>query len=142
MKSTFTKYPAIIAMFISVFSFGLMLASLVALITESPESLSEHAHSKAFAYWMWGMIVAYFSLIFYFIDGILSIIKVFMKIHPKFNAVLTVMLILAVPIGIFIGGGLGVNIYIWNAYYLAIFILEIISIVKHIKINSSKSDVI
>ena len=33
-------------------------------------------------------------------------------------------------------------VYIWNAYYLAIFVLEIVSIVKHVKLNSSKSNVI
>ena len=93
--------------------------------------------SKSFAFWLFGMIVAYFSLIFYFIDAIFSIIKIFMKIHPVFNAVLSIMLLGAIPMGLFVGGGLGISIYIWNAYYLAIFILEIVSIVKHIKMKSS-----
>ena len=82
------------------------------------------------------MIVAYFSLIFYFADAVFSIIKVVLKIHPVFNAVLSIMLIGAIPMAIFVGGGLGVSIYIWNAYYLAIFILEIISIAKHMKMNA------
>lgn len=142
MKSTLTKYPAIIAMIISLVSFGLMIASLIALLTESPIDYADHAHGRSFVFWLFGMIVALFSLIFYFIDAILSAIKVFMKIHPVFNAILSIMLIGAIPMAIFVGGGLGINIYIWNAYYLAIFILEIISIIKHIKINPKKSDVI
>ena len=142
MKSTLTKYPAIIAMIISLVSFGLMIASLVALLTESPVDYADHAHSRSFVFWMFGIIVALFSLIFYFVDAILSAIKVFMKIHPVFNAILSIMLIGAIPMAVFVGGGLGINIYIWNAYHLAIFILEIISIIKHIKINSKKSDVI
>lgn len=136
MKSTSTKVSAIIAMIISLVSFVLMISSFVALITEPP--LEQGDISKSFAFWLWGMIVAYFSLIFYFIDAVLSIIKVFMRIHPVFNAILATVLIISVPVGILIGGGPG-SVYIWNAYYLAMFILEIISIAKHIKINSANS---
>ena len=137
MESTYTKGAAIFAMIISLVSFVLMISSFVALITEPP--LEQGDISKSFAFWLWGMIVAYFSLIFYFIDAILSATKVFMKIHPIFNAILSILLFGAIPMGIFIGGGLGVNIYIWNAYYLAIFILEIVSIAKHIKMNTSSN---
>ena len=137
MKDTIIKFYAIVAMIISLISFGLMIGSLFALNTEPPV---EKGVSRSFAFWVFGMIVAYISLFFYFIDAVLSAIKVFMKIHPVFNAVLSIMLFCAIPIGIFIGGGLGINILIWNAYYLAIFILEIISIVKHVKLNSSKGE--
>ena len=138
MKDTSTKGAAIFAIIISLISFGLMICSFIALITEPARE--QGGVSRSFAFWVFGMIVAYFSLIFYFIDAILSAIKVFMKIHPIFNAILSILLFGAITMGIFIGGGLGVNIYIWNAYYLAIFILEIVSIAKHIKMNTS-SDV-
>ena len=138
MKETSIKIHAIIAMVISLVSFSLMIASLVALLTEAPV---DEGVSHSFAFWMYGIIVAYFSLIFYFVDAILSIIKIFHKIHPIFNSVLAVLLIGAIPMALFVGGGLGINIYIWNAYYLAIFILEIVSIVKHVKLNSSKNNV-
>ena len=135
MESTATKGAAIFAMIISLVSFVLMISSFVALITEPP--LEQGGISKSFASWLLGMIVAYFSLIFYFIDAIFSIIKIFMKIHPVFNAVLSIMLLGAIPMAIFVGGGLGVSVYIWNAYYLAVFILEIVSIVKHVKMKPS-----
>ena len=140
MKNTFTKGAAIFAMIISLISFGLMICSFIALITEPARE--QGGVSRSFVFWVWGMIVAYFSLIFYFVDAVLSVIKIFRKIHPVFNLVLAVMLIGAIPMALFVGGGLGINIYIWNAYYLAIFVLEIISIVKHVKLNSSKSNVI
>ena len=139
MRETSIKVHAIIAMVISLVSFSLMIASLVVMLTETPV---DEGVSRSFALWMFGMIVAYFSLIFYFVDAVLSVIKIFRKIHPIFNLVLAIMLIGAIPMGIFVGGGLGINIYIWNAYYLAIFILEIVAIVKHVKLNSSKSNVI
>ena len=137
MKSTSTKVSAIIAMIISLTSFCLIITAFVISANEPPVEMGV---SRSFAFWVFGMIAAYGSLIFYFVDAIFSIIKIFMKIHPIFNEILSIMLIGAIPMGIFIGGGLGVNIYIWNAYYLAIFILEIVSIAKHIKMNNS-SDV-
>ena len=134
MKDTSTKGAAIFAMIISLISFGLMICSFIALITEPAREQGDV--SKSFAFWVFGMIVAYFSLIFYFIDAILSAIKVFMKIHPIFNTILSTLLLGTIPMGIFVGGGLCISIYIWNAYYLAIFILEIVSIVKHVKMNA------
>ena len=139
MRETSIKVHAMIAMAISLVSFSLMIASLVVMLTETPV---DEGVSRSFALWVFGMIVAYFSLIFYFVDAVLSVIKIFRKIHPIFNLVLAIMLIGAIPMGIFVGGGLGISIYIWNAYYLAIFILEIVAIVKHVKLNSSKSNVI
>ena len=133
MKSTSTKVSAIIAMIISLTSFCLIIAAFFISVNEPPVEMGV---SKSFAFWVFGMIVAYFSLIFYFIDAILSAIKVFMKIHPIFNTILSTLLLGAIPMGIFVGGGLGISIYIWNAYYLAIFILEIVSIVKHVKMNT------
>ena len=127
MKDTGIKTYAIVAMLISLVSFGFMVASFVTLLTETPV---DDGVSRSFALWVWGMIVAYISLIFYFVDAVLSIIKIFLKIQPIFHAVLSVMLIGAIPMALFVGGGLGINVYIWNAYYLAIFILEIVSIKK------------
>ena len=134
MKSTLTKSTAIVAMIISLLSFYLMANSFAAYVNETSVEVGV---GESFAYWIFGMIVAYISLIFYFADAVISIIKVFKKVHPVFNAILSIMLIGAIPMGLFVGGGLGVNVYIWNAYYLAIFILEIVSIVKHIKMKSS-----
>ena len=133
MENTSSKSAAIFAMIISLISFGLMIASLIVSFNETTVEMDV---SKSFALWVFGMIVAYFSLIFYFADAVFSIIKAVLKIHPFFNTILSIMLIGAIPMAIFVGGGLGINIYIWNAYYLAIFILEIISIAKHIKLNA------
>ena len=65
----------------------------------------------------------------------MSIAKAILKIHPVFNIVLAVMLLGAIPMMLFVGAKLGINIYIYFSYYLAIFVLEIVSIVKHIKLS-------
>jgi len=62
-------------------------------------------------------------------------VKIFRRIHPVFNSVLALMLFGAIPMALFVGGGLGINIYIWNAYHLAIFVLETVSIIKHLKLK-------
>ncbi len=132
MKDLSTKAYAMMAMVLSLISFGLILTSFVLLFTEEPV---EHDVSRSFAFWVYSMIVAYISLLFYFLDAILSIIKVFRRIHPVYNAILSALLLGMTPMAIFVGGGLGINIYLWNAYHLAVFILEILSIVKHVKLQ-------
>ena len=139
MKDISSKIHAIIAMAISLVSFGFMIASLVAMINYVPPTEEEFGVSPAFAFWLYGILIAMFSLIFYLVDAVLSIIKVFKRIDPVFNGILAFLLIGAVPMVIFVGGGLGINVYIWNAYYLAIFVLEAISIVKLIaSINTER----
>ena len=132
MKNVSTKIPAIIAMLIALFSLGLLITAFIVSINEvEPES----GVSKSFAFWVFAVITSMLSLIFYFIDAVFSIIKAFMKIHPIFNIVLALLLIGAIPMMLFVGGKLGINIYIYFSYYLAIFVLEIVSIVKHIKLS-------
>ena len=132
MKNISTKIPAMIAMLIAVFSLGLLIAAFIVSINEVE---SEMGVSKSFAFWVFAVITSMLSLIFYFIDAVFSIIKAFMKIHPIFNIVLALLLIGATPMMLFVGGKLGINIYIYFSYYLSIFVLEIISIIKHIKLS-------
>ena len=132
MKNVSTKIPAMIAMLIAIFSLGLLIAAFIVSINEvEPES----GVSKSFAFWVFAVITSMLSLIFYFIDAVFSTIKAFMKIHPIFNIVLALLLIGATPMMLFVGGKLGINIYIYFSYYLSIFVLEIISIIKHIKLS-------
>ena len=132
MKNVSTKIPAMIAMLIAIFSLGLLIAAFIVSINEvEPES----GVSKSFAFWVFAVITSMLSLIFYFIDAVFSTIKAFMKIHPIFNIVLALLLIGAIPMMLFVGGKLGINIFIYFSYYLSIFVLEIISIIKHIKLS-------
>ena len=123
MKGILSKIYAMIGMLVTVVSFVLLISAFVISATEAPV---EHGVSRSFAIWVFSVITALFSLLFYFIDAILSIIKASMKIDPVFNAVLAAMLLGAIPMAVFVGGGLGINIYIWNTYYLAVFIMELV----------------
>ena len=132
MKNVSTKIHAMIAMLIALFSLGLLITSFVVSINEVEPEMGV---SKSFALWVFAVITSMLSLIFYFIDAVFSIIKAFMKIHPIFNIVLALLLIGAIPMMLFVGGKLGINIYIYFSYYLLIFVFEIISIIKHIKLS-------
>ena len=132
MKKGSTKIPALIAMLIALFSLGLLITAFVVSINEVEPEMGV---SKSFAFWVFAVITSMLSLIFYFIDAVFSIIKAFMKIHPIFNIVLALLLIGAIPMMLFVGGKLGINIYIYFSYYLLIFVFEIISIIKHIKLS-------
>ena len=132
MKRLYSKIPAMLAMLIAILSLGLLIAAFIVSINEiEPES----GVSRSFAFWVFAVITSMLSLVFYFVDAILSIIKAFMKIHPIFNIVLALMLFGAIPMMLFVGAKLGINIYIYFSYYLAIFVLEVVSIIKHIKLS-------
>ena len=130
MRSVSSKAPAIIAMLISLVSFGLIVSAFVVSINEVPPEMGV---SASFALWLFAVIISMVSLIPYTIDAIFSAIKFFVKIDPLFNSILTLILIGAIPMVIFVGTGTGGNIYIWFSYYLFMFVLEIVSIVKHVK---------
>ena len=110
MRSVSTKVSAIVAMVISLFSFALLVAAFIASINEV---VPEMGVSRSFALWVFAIIIAMLSLIFYTVDALLSIVKIFLKIHPIFNFILAVILIGAIPMFIYVGGRLGINIYIW-----------------------------
>lgn len=132
MKNVAIKIPAIIAMLISIFSFALLVSAFIVSVNEVPPEMGV---SMSFALWLYAVIISMISLIFYTVDAILSTVKIFRKIHPVFNFILAVILIGAIPMVVYVGGGLGINIYIWFSYYLLMFALEIVSIIKHIKME-------
>lgn len=132
MKRLYSKIPAMIAMLIAILSLGLLITAFIVSIDEvEPES----GVSTSFACWVYAVITSMLSLIFYFVDAVISVVKAFLRIHPIFNIVLALLLVGAIPMMLFVGAKLGINIYIYFSYYLAMLILEIVSIIKHIKMT-------
>ena len=128
MKKYMNKTHGIVAAIISVISFGLLIAAIFSLIKQ-PESVQ--LMQPSFAFWIYSMIFAYISLVFYLIDALGSIVRAFKKIHTAFNAILTIVIFTAIPVALHFGGG--ANTAIWYAYYVFLFTMEIISIIKHQK---------
>ena len=132
MKKIYTKIPAMIAMLIAILSLGLLITAFIVSINEVEPEMGV---SRSFAFWVFAVITSMLSLIFYFIDAVISVVKAFLRINPIFNIVLAVLLVGAIPMMLFVGAKLGINIYIYFSYYLTIFVLEIVSIIKHIKLS-------
>ena len=132
MKKLYSKIPAMIGMLITIISVGLLIGAFIISINEvEPES----GISKSFALAIVALIVALCSLFFYFIDAVLSLIKVFRKIHPIFNGAMALVIIGTVPI-VFAKSELSdIRIALCAA---TIFVMEIISIIKHIKMTRSE----
>ena len=125
---------ALIAMALTLISFFFALSSLQALFTEViPDDFV--GYSDSFTFWIYSVATAFCSLPFYLIDAIFLLKKAKNGIHPGFNKVLGILLIVAIPMCWFFAGSPGISIYIWNAYYLVVFILEIISIIQYTLID-------
>lgn len=116
MKSLISKIPAVIALIISIFSFYYYILSFFRY--EADE-------------WLMSVIIAMFSMLFFFIDAVICFVKAVKKNDAKFNYILTLLLLGAIPMVVVFGGdGKDYFNVIWNVYYLLIFVLEVISIKK------------
>lgn len=129
MKSKMVNLSSVGAVLSTVISFGLIIASLIISIGEAP---SEFGVTRSFACWVYSIIFALISMVFYFIDAIRAIARMFKGVNPLFNFIVALLFIGAIPLLVTVGCGLGnANIIIWFSYYVLIFLLEIKSISKH-----------
>ena len=132
MRKIYPKISAIVAMLMTILSFGLLAASGEFLGVEPPP---ESAYSASSVFWIYAVLVSLLSLHFYTIDGIVSAVNAIRKVDPVFNCVLAVVLFVGIPLCIHVGGRLGINIIIWFSYYLGMFILELVSIIRLTKMQ-------
>ena len=126
MKDVASKTFGIIAVIISAVSIGLIILSF---FVEAP---TDQGVSRGFACWIFSVIVAFFSVLFYVIDGVVCLVKAFTKIDPIFHLISALLYIGFVPMALFVGAAFNSTV-IWYVYYLGIFVLEIVDIAKHMK---------
>ena len=134
MKKLYSKIPAMIGMLVTIIGVGLLIG---ALIISNNEIEPESGLSRSSALTILALITALCSLIFYLVDAVLSVIKVFKNINPVFNGILALVIVGTIPV-IFARSNLpDIRIAIC---VVTIFVFEIISVIKHIKlmINDSK----
>ena len=133
MKDIASKTHGIIAVIISAISIGLMILGV---FIDTPV---EQGVSRGFACWVFSIIAALVSVFAYVVDGIVCVIKVFQKIRPGFNLISAVLYIGSAPMVLFVGVALNYTL-IFYVYYLGIFVLQIVDIVKHIKVQKEVKD--
>ena len=131
-----TKAIVFLGMIITVLSLTLAIASIFP--EKVPLDPIDDDVSRPFELWVYSYIAAFISLFFYLIDGIFCIIRAFYKLDTVFNLILGFLIFGSIPMIIFVGSWYPGSI-IWNIYYFALFVLEIVSMwqkVKHIKQSS------
>ena len=133
MRKMYSKIPAIIAMLITIASFVLLA---IAFSISQNEIEPESGVSKSFALGILGLLTAICGLIFYLIDAFISIAKVSMKINPAFNLILAIVIFAGPLVGLATRILPDITIIIWVAI---IFVLEIISVIQHIKMMLANS---
>ena len=133
MRGVASKTHGIIAVIFSAISIGLMIWGL---FIDTP---AEQGVSRGFACWIFSMIIALISVFAYVVDGIVCAIKAFRKIRPGFNLISAVLYIGSAPMAVFVGSPLNTTV-IFYIYYLGIFVLEIVDIIKHIKAQKEAKD--
>lgn len=140
MKSMLTKIPAIIAMTIAIL---VVIGFCVMLWLISLENTFMH-QGIGLAWMTFSLIFIALTLVLYTCDAILSIIKSCMKIAPVFNAILSLIILSEISLTIIIFNvhyTLGsAGLLLWLLLYITIFVLQIVSVIKHIKIKSAQGD--
>ncbi len=133
MRRITSKWPALIGTVITVLSVALVLVALIVSLFESPVDDGRGGIGLSFALWIYAIIMAMISLIFYAIDGIICLIKAIQEEEDRIlNIILTLVTIGSIPMMIYVGGGLEINIMIWNVYYIGMYVLEIVSVKRHV----------
>ncbi len=127
-----SKRKGVTALVLTIISLAFMVVGIVFSQPTDGEGIN-----ASFACWVYSMIVAFISVLFYALDGFASIGKMFRGICPGFNFFTALFFLGAVPMAIFVGAAAKYTAY-WYAYYLLIFVLEIISIAKHKKLEKQR----
>ena len=125
-----SKIPAMIAMAVSSVSFVLVLIALVVSLFETPIVKDAPGVSYSFSFWTLSLMAAIVSIVFYLIDAILMIDDLFHAPTRPLAIAVIAMTAGSIPMFIFVGGRMGINVLIWNVYYAGMFVLQIFSIRK------------
>ena len=130
MKKFYVKISGMIAMLMTILTYSLW----------TPIFLGQVDRGLGLALWALGFLTAICSLFFYFVDAVLSVIKVFKNIHPVFNSIVAVAIVDIIPMTwLLLRGVVGNALWLPFLYGLALVVLEIVSIIKHIKLSRIQS---
>ena len=82
---------------------------------------------------LFSIIVSVFSLIFYGIDVVFSAVKAIKKDHSKLNFIIVVLFVICVILGVWVISSVLRNYktVIWFVSYFSLFIVEMISTIRH-----------
>ena len=148
MKKIWTKVPAMIGIMVTLLAVYSLVRMFIYILFPNLLYDGTSFYDSEVHAWQCSIsviIFSVFSMVFYAVDAILSVIKAIMKIDKKFNIVLTFVIIVGVLIGAWI-----ITSYlrtykniIWFSYYFfVLFVFEIISIIRCIKQRLKRTSLI
>lgn len=120
MKRVLIKIPAMLAMILSILSFYNYALSF----TDTEQEV-----------WILSVILAVLCIPFYFTDAIISFVKAIRNRDRVFNFILAAVLIIFLPM-VIVFASVSTHIenifynVVWNIYYIAVFVLEVVSIIR------------
>lgn len=134
MKRFTLKIPAAVGLGMHLLSFAFL--ALAAALCCKGQPFTVYGENNAFSFWIPSVISALISIPFYLIDKWLILSD---RHNDVFLVVLTLLVLGSIPMVFLFGGSpRGTHILIWNLYYLSIFILETVSMVRYIKKQCSR----
>ena len=125
-----SKIPAMIGLSLSLLSFSFVAAAFIDLAIR-PQATQ--GMSTSFALWIYSAITAMLAVAAYQIDGVFNMMRAINDYRRAQHIMLAMVEIASLPIVVVVGGGLGINILIWNIYHFVLCVLEVISIIWMIK---------
>ena len=96
---------------------------VLAILSLGDYEYSGHGIGKAFAFWIYAMMIAMPVVGIYLVEGILS----FVKHRNRVNFLKLVAVGILVPLHLYVGSSAGtVQFVVWNTYFLMIFAIQIV----------------
>lgn len=129
MKKYAAKFPAMIALGLRGVSFALVLGACAVSLKET---VPEVGMGRSFALWIYSFIAAAFSLLFYLLDALVAH-GGFTRREKLVNRALILLSLGSVPMLVYVGAQPGLGALVWNLYYLAMFGLEVASVMMFVR---------
>ena len=135
MKKVLTKIPAVIGMILTLICIFYLLKAYA--YSYFPDFFDEGSNIYDPEMTAWGaglfsIIVSVFSLIFYGIDAVFSVIKVIKKDNLTLNIIIAVLFVVCLILGVWVISSYLRNYktIVWFISYFSLFIIELISIIR------------
>ena len=135
MKKALTKIPAIIGMILTLICIFYLLKAYA--YSYFPDFFDDGSNIYDPEMTAWGaglfsIIVSVFSLIFYGIDAVFSVIKVIKKDNLTLNIIIAVLFVVCLILGVWVISSYLRNYktIVWFISYFSLFIIELISIIR------------
>ena len=128
-KSFSSKASAMFAMMLSLAGVALLLIGTLKEMIYPP---NEDGWGAGFGGYIAFYVLAFLSMIFYLVDAILCVVRACRRYRIAFNVLLAVSIVLCIPM-IILGARLGAGSICFTVYYIALFVLQIVSLVLLIR---------